>query len=67
MALLARGASTTTGARSEVSSWRARPGAAARLSAASAVDLDDIASLEIQAVASGKVLMRGIPGEPPPR
>ena len=54
------------GTRSEVSSWQARPGAAARLSAASAVDLDDIASLEIQAVASGKVLMRGIPGESPP-
>ena len=53
------------GTRSEVSSWQARPGAAARLSAASAVDLDDIVSLEIQAVASGKVLMRGILGEPP--
>lgn len=52
------------GTRSEVSSWQARPGAAARLSAASALDLDDIASLEIRAVASGEVLMRGVPGEP---
>ena len=55
------------GTRSEVSSWRASPGAGARLSAASAADLDDIASLEIRAVASGKVLMRGISGEPQDR
>ncbi|MCD2442689.1 zf-HC2 domain-containing protein [Agromyces sp. SYSU K20354] len=55
------------GTRSEVSSWRARPGAGARLSAASAADLDDIASLEIRAMASGEVLMRGVSGEPPPR
>ena len=55
------------GTRSEVSSWRASPGAGARLSAASSADLDDIASLEIRAVASGKVLMRGISGEPPGR
>ena len=51
------------GTRSEVSSWRARPGDAARLSAASAADLDDIASLEIQATSSGDVLMRGDSGE----
>ncbi|GAA1764209.1 anti-sigma factor family protein [Agromyces humatus] len=55
------------GTRSEVSSWQARPGAGARLSAASAVDLDDIASLEIRAIASGEVLMRGISGEAPGR
>ncbi len=48
------------GVRSEVSSWRASPGTAARLSAGTAVDLDEIASLEIRAVGSGDVLMRGV-------
>ncbi len=52
------------GTQSEVSSWRASPGAGARVSAASAADLDEIASLEIRAIASGKVLMRGVSGEP---
>ncbi|AWB94938.1 hypothetical protein DCE93_04070 [Agromyces badenianii] len=47
------------GVRSEVSSWRASPGSAARVSAGTAVDLDEIASLEIVAVNSGDVLMRG--------
>ena len=48
------------GVRSEVSSWRASPGSIARLSAATAVDLDEIASLEIRALGSGDVLMRGV-------
>jgi Putative zinc-finger len=48
------------GVRSEVSSWRASPGATARLSAATAVDLDEIASLEIRSLGSGDVLMRGV-------
>ncbi|KRC58643.1 hypothetical protein ASE14_19040 [Agromyces sp. Root81] len=46
------------GARTDVSSWRASPGAAARLSAGAALDLDEIASLEIRAMGSGEVLMR---------
>ncbi|MFE6967441.1 anti-sigma factor family protein [Agromyces sp. NPDC057679] len=47
------------GERTDVSTWRASPGAAARLSAGAALDLDDIASLEIRAIGSGEVLMRG--------
>jgi len=50
------------GARSEVSSWSASPGTAARVAAGTAVRLDDIASIEIRAVGSGDVLMRGRPG-----
>jgi len=46
------------GVRTDVSSWRASPGAAARLSAGAALDLDEIASLEIRAMGSGEVLMR---------
>ncbi|SIO21268.1 anti-sigma factor family protein [Agromyces cerinus] len=46
------------GERTDVSSWRASPGAAARLSAGAALDLDEIASLEIRAIGSGDVLMR---------
>lgn len=46
------------GERTDVSSWRATPGAAARLSAGAALDLDEIASLEIRAIGSGDVLMR---------
>lgn len=53
------------GTRSEVSSWRAAPGAAARLAAATALDLDDIASLEIRAITSGDLLMRGISDDAP--
>lgn len=49
------------GRRSELSSWRASPGATARLEAGTAVDLDDIVALEIRAVASGDVLLRGSP------
>ena len=45
------------GARSEVSSWRAMPGATARLQAWTAVALDDIASLEIRTVSGGDVLL----------
>ena len=45
------------GNRTELSSWRASPGATARLEAGTALDLDDIASLEITGVASGNVLL----------
>lgn len=47
------------GHRMEVSSWRATPGTTARLEAGTALAVDDIASLEIRAVASGDVLLRG--------
>jgi Putative zinc-finger len=50
------------GARSEVSSWSASPGTVARVAAGTAVRLDEIASIEIRAVGSGHVLMRGSPG-----
>jgi len=46
------------GNTSEVSSWRAEPGATARLTAASALDLDRIAAIEIRLEESGEVLMR---------
>lgn len=49
------------GERRELSSWRASPGATARLEAGTAVALDDIASLEIRSVASGDVLLLGEP------
>ena len=52
--------STATASAARSSSWRASPGSTARLSAATAVDLDDIASLEIRALGSGDVLMRGV-------
>ena len=46
------------GDRSEVSSWRATPGSVARLAAGTAVDLEDIDSLEIRSIGSGNLLMR---------
>jgi hypothetical protein len=46
------------GERSEVSSWRAMPGATARLEAGTALTVDEIVSLEIRAVGSGDVLLR---------
>lgn len=46
------------GTTSEVSSWQALPGATARLSAGTALSPDQIASVEIRSVSSGKVLMR---------
>lgn len=49
------------GHRTEVSTWRATPGATARLEAGTALAVDEIASLEIRAVASGDVLLRGSP------
>ena len=49
------------GHRTEVSSWRATPGATARLEAGTALAVEEIASLEIRAVASGDVLLRGSP------
>lgn len=49
---------STDGTESEVSSWRALPGSTARLSAGSALDPDEIASIEIRAIGSGRVLMR---------
>jgi hypothetical protein len=47
------------GDRREISSWRANPGATARLAAGTALSLDDIASLEIRSVRSGDVLLAG--------
>jgi hypothetical protein len=49
------------GNRSEVSSWRANPGKTARLAAATAVEIEDIASLEVRALGSGDVLLLGDP------
>ena len=50
------------GASSQISSWRALPGSTARLSAATALELDDIAAVEIRSVGSeagvGDLLMR---------
>ncbi|WP_426184236.1 anti-sigma factor family protein [Microbacterium sp. TWP3-1-2b2] len=46
------------GVEEAVSSWRARPGTTARLSAGTALDLGGIETLEIRAVGSGQVLMR---------
>ncbi|MDP3949474.1 anti-sigma factor [Microbacterium sp.] len=46
------------GAEEAVSSWRARPGTTAQLSAGTALDLGGIETLEIRAVGSGQVLMR---------
>jgi len=53
------------GNRSEVSSWRASPGKTARLAAATAVGLDDIATLEVRALGSGDVLLLGDADRPP--
>ncbi|WES64977.1 zf-HC2 domain-containing protein [Microbacter sp. GSS18] len=46
------------GTEEEVSTWRALPGATARVSAGTAVDTGDIVAIEIRAVVSGRVLMR---------
>ena len=46
------------GAPNEVSSWRAMPGATARLEAGTELTPDEIAALEIRAVGSGDVLLR---------
>lgn len=46
------------GNATEVSSWRAVPGETARLSAATALDLDQIASIEINLAENGQLLMR---------
>jgi hypothetical protein len=41
-----------------VSTWRALPGKTARLSAGTALDVSEIAAVEIRSVESGRVLMR---------
>jgi hypothetical protein len=46
------------GSTSEVSSWRGLPGTTARLSAASALDPDEIAAVEVRSLANGRVLLR---------
>ena len=51
------------GVTSELSSWRAGPGSTAHLDAGTALDRADIASIEVRAVADGRVLLRGEPGE----
>ncbi|GAA5197367.1 anti-sigma factor family protein [Microbacterium jejuense] len=52
---------STDGTTSELSSWRAGPGSTSRLQAGTALDSDEIASIEVRAVADGKVLARGEP------
>lgn len=54
---------STDGATSELSTWRAGPGSTAHLDAGTALDRSDIASIEVRAVADGRVLLRGEPGE----
>lgn len=51
------------GGASEVSSWRAAPGATARLTAGTALTLDEIAAIEIHLGADGEVLMRAELGD----
>jgi hypothetical protein len=52
---------STDGTTSELSSWRAGPGSTARLQAGTALDADEIASIEVRAMADGRVLLRGRP------
>lgn len=54
---------STDGTTSELSTWRAGPGTTAHLDAGTALDRDDIASIEVRAVSDGRVLLRGEPGE----
>lgn len=57
----------TDGAESVLSTWRARPDTTARLTAGTALPAEEIAFVEIRALATGAVLMRtgddGIDGE----
>lgn len=46
------------GTTTELSTWRALPGSTARLSAGTALDVDEIAAVEIRSLTSGRVLMR---------
>ncbi|MET0782641.1 MAG: zf-HC2 domain-containing protein [Microbacterium sp.] len=46
------------GVTANVSTWRALPGRTARLSAGTALDVSEIAAVEIRSVESGRVLMR---------
>ena len=46
------------GTTSEVSSWVALPGKTAKIGAGTALDADQIASIEIRSLTSGRVLMR---------
>ncbi|MFE5407993.1 zf-HC2 domain-containing protein [Microbacterium sp. NPDC056569] len=55
---------STDGITSELSSWRAGPGTTAQLDAGTALDRDDIASIEVRAVSDGRVLLRGEPAAP---
>lgn len=48
----------TDGAESVLSTWRARPDTTARLTAGTALPAEEIASVEIRALATGAVLMR---------
>lgn len=52
---------STDGTTSELSSWRAGPGTTAHLDAGTALDREDIASIEVRAVSDGRVLLRGEP------
>jgi hypothetical protein len=46
------------GTATQLSTWRARPGTTARLSAATALEAGDIAAIEIRALDDGRVLLR---------
>ncbi len=48
----------TDGVSTDVSTWRAVPGSTARLSAGSALDVAEIAAIEIRSIESGRILMR---------
>lgn len=50
-----------SGAASEVSSWSAVPGATARLTASTAIDLADISSIEVRPLHGEGVVLRGDP------
>jgi len=48
----------TDGVATDVSSWRALPGSTARLSAGTALDVEQISAIEIRSTESGRVLLR---------
>lgn len=54
----------TDGTTSELSTWRAAPGSTARLSAGTALEVEDIASIEIRTIDGQRVLLRGEVDDP---
>lgn len=53
----------TDGTTSDLSTWRAGPGTTAHLEAGTALDPDEIASIEVRSLTDGRVLLRGEPDE----